>query len=78
MYLAGDGRIYVSSLNSTLTLHYITYPDSVGIACNVQQHAFPVPCYSYATVPNHPNYFLGVDSGSVCDTLLAFKVFFSK
>lgn len=73
MYLAGDGRIYVSSLSSTLTLHYITYPDSVGIACNVQQHAFPVPCYSYATVPNHPNYFLGVDSGSVCDTLLSLK-----
>jgi hypothetical protein len=25
------------------------------------------------TIPNHPNYFLGADSGSVCDTLTGVK-----
>ena len=28
-----------------------------------------LPTYNASTIPNYPNYFLGADSGSVCDTL---------
>ncbi|HRH62508.1 MAG TPA: T9SS type A sorting domain-containing protein [Bacteroidia bacterium] len=73
MYLADDDKIYISSESSTLSLHYINKPDSSGISCDVRQHSLPIPCYHFVTVPNHPNYFLGADTGSVCDTLLSMK-----
>lgn len=73
LYLAGDGIIYASTYSGTLNLHRINYPDSAGMACNVEQHILSIPCYNGPTAPNHPNYFLGADSGSVCDTLLGVK-----
>jgi hypothetical protein len=69
MYLAQDNKIYTTSHNGVIDLGVINYPDSAGMACNVQQHSISLPCYHIASVPNHPNYFLGADSGSVCDTL---------
>ena len=50
-------------------MHVIEAPDSGGLACNVQQHFVHIPCYQNRTVPNHPNYFLGAESGSICDSL---------
>ncbi|MCO5289206.1 MAG: hypothetical protein M9940_07270 [Bacteroidetes bacterium] len=46
MYLAANGKIYISSGNGVIDLHYINYPDSAGMACSVQQHALHLPCYS--------------------------------
>ena len=69
MYLAGDNRIYITSGNGVLDLHTIEYPDSGGLACNEQQHSVHLPCYHNSAVPNHPNYFLGAESGSACDSL---------
>lgn len=69
MYLAANGKIYLTSSNSVLALHFINYPDSGGIACNVQQHAVPSPCFHERAVPTHPNYYLGQVSGSICDSL---------
>lgn len=72
--LAPNGKIYINSTNGVVDLHVINYPDSFGLACDLQQHSFPLPAYNSYTMPNHPNYFLGSDSGSVCDTLqLAIK-----
>jgi len=62
MYLAANGKIYVSSGNSVIDLHYINYPDSSGLACDVQQHALPLPCYSGRGHVYHPNYYLGCDT----------------
>jgi hypothetical protein len=67
--LAPDNKIYINCGNSTLDIHVINYPDSLGLACDVCQHCIPLPAYNAFTIPNYPNYFLGVDSGSVCDTL---------
>ncbi len=50
-------------------MHVINYPDSLGLACDVCQHCIPLPAYHIAGVPNHPNYFLGAEPGSVCDSL---------
>lgn len=74
MQLASNGKIYINSTNSVKVLHSINYPDSAGISCGVCQHCLSLPTYNAFTMPNIPNYFLGADSGSVCDTLqLAIK-----
>jgi hypothetical protein len=67
--LASNGKIYINSTNSVVDLHVINYPDSLGQACNLIQHSFPLPAKNSFSIPNHPYYFLGADSGSVCDTL---------
>ena len=68
-YLAADGKIYIASGGYGVDIHYINYPDSLGLACDVQQHALHIPCYHLRSVPNHPNYFLGAETGSICDSL---------
>ncbi|MBK9477661.1 MAG: T9SS type A sorting domain-containing protein [Bacteroidetes bacterium] len=68
--LAPDGRIYISAPNSMDYLHVIDSPDSGGNACNVIQHGIYLKTYNGTAIPNHPNYFLRADSGSVCDTLM--------
>lgn len=67
--LAPDNKIYINSTNGVGHLHVINEPDSFGIACNLAQHSIVLPAFNACTIPNHPNYFLGADSGSVCDTL---------
>jgi hypothetical protein len=48
----------------------MNYPDSAGIACDVQQHAVDLITYlQLRAVPNHPNYYLGPIIGSTCDSL---------
>jgi hypothetical protein len=67
--LAPDNKIYAATWNSTRHLHIIDQPDSVGLACNVIQHGLAIPTFNDGTVPNHPNYFLGPVTGSICDSL---------
>jgi hypothetical protein len=66
MYLAANSKIYISSGNGVIDLHYINYPDSGGVACDVQQHAFHLPCYSGRGNVYHPNYYLGCDTTLGC------------
>lgn len=69
MYLGSDSKIYISTGNGTLILHTINYPDSAGIACDVQQHNITLPCYTARANVNHPNYYLGCDTTSGCPCL---------
>jgi hypothetical protein len=69
MYLAANGKIYVTSGSSTQHIHEINYPDSAGVACDVQQHAINVGVWQFRAVPNHPNYYLGAADGTICDSL---------
>jgi hypothetical protein len=70
MYLAANGKIYITSGSSVQHLHEMNYPDSAGVACDVQQHAIDLGSYLHLrAVPNHPNYNLGPVVGSICDTL---------
>jgi len=66
--LAPDGRIYIGTFNGDEILHYINYPDSLGINCNVVQNNFYLPSRN-ASIPTYPNYQLGRLIGSPCDTL---------
>lgn len=67
--LAPDGKIYITTGNSTQFMHVINNPDTLGLNCNVAQHGIYLPSLYFNTLPNHPNYFLGRDTGSVCDTV---------
>ena len=67
---APDGKIYISTYNSTESLHVINNPDSLGLACNFTQHSFALPEHN-TPVPNFPNYQLGRLEGSPCDTLFS-------
>jgi hypothetical protein len=67
--LAPDGKIYINCTNSTVDIHVINYPDSLGLGCDVCQHCIHLPAFNAFTIANHPNYFLGADSGSICDSL---------
>ena len=66
MYLAANGKIYITSGSSVQHIHFINYPDSAGMACDVQQHAINLGIWSFRAVPNHPNYYLGCDTTGVC------------
>ena len=69
MSLAPDGKIYTNAPNGVTVLHVINYPDSAGLACDFCQHCIPLPGYNNATMVNYPNYFLGADGSTVCDSL---------
>jgi hypothetical protein len=73
MQLAPDGKIYINCTNSTLDMHVINNPDSAGLACDLQQHSIHLGLYNYHSIPNYPNYFLGRDIGSPCDSLTSVK-----
>ncbi len=67
--LAPDGKIYISTGNSTFHLHVINEPDQPGMACDMVQHGVELPTYYMNSLPNHPNYHLGPVDGSICDSL---------
>ena len=62
MYLAANGKIYISSGSGVIDLHYINYPDSAGMACDVHLHDLHLPCWSVRGNVYHPNYYLGCDT----------------
>ncbi|MBK7971599.1 MAG: T9SS type A sorting domain-containing protein [Bacteroidetes bacterium] len=70
MYLAANGKIYVTSGSGVQHIHEINYPDSAGIACDVQQHAIDLGYAQLRSVPNHPNYYLGCDTTLGCPCLI--------
>src|SRR5690606_17747090 len=67
--LAPDGKIYIVSTNTNNILHVIHDPDSLGLACNVEQHGVTLPALTGYILPNFANYRLYDLSGSPCDTL---------
>jgi hypothetical protein len=70
MYLAANGKIYITSGSSVQHLTVINYPDSAGLACDVQQHSIDLVDYLHLrSVPNHPNYYLGCDTTLGCPCL---------
>lgn len=69
MGLARDGKIYIVTGNGTHYIHRINYPDLPGASCNFQQRYVTTPVFYWRAVPNHPNYQLGAEHFSQCDTL---------
>ena len=69
-YRAANGKIYISSGNSVIDMHFINYPDSDGVACDVKQHSVRMPCYIFRSHVYHPNYYLGCDTTLGCPCLI--------
>ncbi len=66
MYLAANGKIYITSGNGVQHLHEMNYPDSAGLGCDVQQHSIFLNIWNFRALPNHPNYYLGCDTSLGC------------
>jgi hypothetical protein len=67
MYLAANGKIYITSGNSVQHIHYIDKPDLDGMACDVIQHGLDLNgVWHNRSVPVHPNYYLGCDTTLGC------------
>jgi hypothetical protein len=70
MYLAANGKIYITSGNGVQHIHYVDNPDLDGLACDVIQHGLDLNgVWHNRSVPVHPNYYLGAVVGSLCDSL---------
>ena len=67
--IMNDNKIYISCGNSSRIFHVINHPNQSGLNCDFLQHSFQLPTYSINTIPNFPNYFLGRETGSICDSL---------
>jgi Secretion system C-terminal sorting domain len=74
--LAPDCKIYFNSPSGAKSFGYIRYPDRKGVACQVVQGGIKLP-YSVAissSLPNNPNYRLGVAPTYPCDSTIDFRV----
>ena len=60
--LAADNRIYITTTNNSKYLSYINQPDSLGIACDVQQHGLLLTGVGSTSPPNYPHFRLGADT----------------
>ncbi|MEZ5030697.1 MAG: T9SS type A sorting domain-containing protein [Saprospiraceae bacterium] len=64
-----DGKIYVFANSNCDLLHIIHQPDSLGLACQVENDAIRTPALYRLNTPVFPNYRLGRAVGQYCDTL---------
>jgi hypothetical protein len=64
-----DNKIYITPLGGTSVLHVVESPNTLGVGCNVIQHAIMTPGVVY-TPPSFPNYSLGPIIGTVCDSII--------
>lgn len=69
MQLAANGKIYISCASGNIFLHVIKNPDLKGGNCNFQLRALALPSYIACGLGNYPNYLLGPEQGSICDSL---------
>jgi hypothetical protein len=79
MFLAPNGKIYLTaSTGGCQHIHELNYPDSAGFSCNLQQHAIFLNAWHFNAVPNYPNYYLGADTTSICDSLTSVKEYWDQ
>ena len=65
MQLGPDCRIYMNSNNGNYSWHVIHQPDQKGLDCQFEQNGIHFPVSTSITIPNFPNYRLGV--AAACD-----------
>jgi len=58
--LAPDCKIYITCSNSANVFHVINNPDEPGLACDFVQHGVQLATSNAFSIPNFPNYRLGV------------------
>lgn len=68
--LARNGKIYIIPTGGSRVMHFINYPDSLGLACGVVQNDSILPRHNDGTIPHFPNFRLKQVQGSICDSLI--------
>ena len=66
--LGANGKIYIANTASK-SMHVIEKPDLKGAACELKQNGITLPIYITGAIPFFPNFRLGAEKGSSCDTL---------
>jgi hypothetical protein len=69
MMLAPDHKIYMSCTNGISYMHVINAPDSLGVACDLRQHAIKLNAPHLIGINNFPFFRLYDQPRSVCDSL---------
>ncbi len=70
LHLAHNKKIYMITHNGSQWMHVINHPDQSGLACDFLQHGLMIPTYNAGTIPNFPNFFLGSENNTICDSLI--------
>jgi hypothetical protein len=68
--IAHDGKIYMSTTETTRYLHVIENPNDTGILCNFKQHAIKLLTFA-GGLPKYPNYELGAVAGKCGESGIA-------
>jgi hypothetical protein len=67
-----DGKIYIFPPAGRSAFSVIEQPDSLGMTCNVNQHKYFFPQWgNVSQPPRFPNFRLGPEIGSPCDTIIS-------
>ena len=69
LQLAPDGKIYVSCSSGNIFLHVIEKPDLKGKDSAFKLRGVTLPTNIACGLGNYPNYLLGPEQGSICDSL---------
>jgi hypothetical protein len=69
MMLAPDHKIYMCCTNGISYMHVINAPDSLGVACDLRQHAIKLYAPNTIGIHNFPFFRLYDQPRSVCDSL---------
>ncbi|MBK8846069.1 MAG: hypothetical protein IPO27_05615 [Bacteroidetes bacterium] len=69
MFMGPDKKIYCITQSPSDNMTVINQPDMFDTLCDVQPHSFHFGIRNNRTCPNWPNYELGPEPGSPCDTL---------
>lgn len=67
--LGPDGKIYISSVSSNLSLHVIHRPDCSGLYSLPERRGLALTSWNYFSVPNMPS-FRNEPSNSPCDSMV--------
>ncbi|MFT5266260.1 MAG: hypothetical protein ACI8YQ_005024 [Polaribacter sp.] len=70
MQLGPDCRIYLNTPSSCRYMHVIMNPDLPGTECDLRQHYIMTPSWVSRSLPNFPNYRLGVTPSYPCDSTI--------
>lgn len=78
LQLAPDGKIYVSCASGNIYLHVIEKPDLKGKDSAFKLRGVTLPTNIACGLGNYPNYLLGREEGSICDSLTVNNDIISK
>ncbi len=75
---APNKKTYISCISSNIYLHVINFPNERGLSCDFNHRAIELPVNCGIGLPNFANFNLGIEPGSICDSLTQTIDIYSK